>query len=80
MEHEYHEGPEALESFKRGMKVNMKLNYLETHLAKHKYVEGHQATKNFEALARTVFQAKKTVAQVAPKKAVRREPSGKDKA
>ena len=62
----------------------MKHDYIETHLAKHEYIEGPQALENFKRLARTVFQAKKTVGQVQPKKAakkvVRRKPSGKDKA
>ena len=39
----------------------MKHDYIETHLAKHEYIEGWQATANFERLARTVFRAKKTV-------------------
>ena len=61
----------------------MKHEYIETHLAKHEYIEGPQATANFERLARTVFQAKKTVvrAKVKPKKrAGPRRKSGNDKA
>jgi hypothetical protein len=60
---------------------HLKHEYLETHLAKHEYIEGPQATENFESLARAVFQAKKTVAPVKamPKKKVRKT-SGKDKA
>jgi hypothetical protein len=62
----------------------VKHDYIETHLAKHEYIEGPQALENFKRLARTVFQAKKTSVQAKPKKAakktVRHKPSGKDKA
>ena len=52
-------------------------------MAKPEYHEGIKATENFERLARAVFQAKKTVVSAKPPKAakaVRRKPSGKDKA
>jgi hypothetical protein len=61
----------------------MKHDYLETHLAKHEYIEGRQATENFERLTRTIFQAKKTVVppKAQPKKKrVSRRKSGKDEA
>ena len=59
----------------------MKHDYLETHLAKHEYIEGPQATKNFERMAKAVFRAKKRVVQAsaAPKKKTLRK-SGKGKA
>jgi hypothetical protein len=51
---------------------------------KHEYHEGAKAAEAFERLARAVFQAPKTVIHARPKKsakkAVRRKPSGKDKA
>ena len=58
----------------------MKHDYIETHLAKNEYIEGPQATKNFERLARTVFQAKKTVVQAKeqPEKRVSPKKSGRD--
>ena len=62
----------------------MRHDYIETHLEKHEYIEGPEALENFKRLARTVFRAKKTSVQAQPKKAatkaVRRRPSGKDKA
>ncbi len=60
----------------------MKHDYIETHLAKHEYIEGPQATKNFERLARAVFQAKKITALplAQPKKKARKRAPGKGKA
>ena len=58
----------------------MKHDYIETHIAKHEYIEGPQATKNFERLARAVFRAKKTVVHasaVAKKKTSRKSGKGK---
>jgi hypothetical protein len=47
----------------------MKLEYLDTHLAKHEYIEGPQATENFKRFATAVLQAKKTTGRTAkPKK------------
>ena len=56
----------------------MKHDYIETHLAKHEYIEGWQATANFERLARTVFRAKKTVVptKAQPKKRALKRKSG----
>jgi hypothetical protein len=57
----------------------MKHDYIETHLAKHEYVEGPQALANFNRVATAVFQSKKTVAPgagAAKKKAAKRK-SGK---
>ena len=51
---------------------------LAAHLAKFEYIEGPEATKNFERVARAVFQATKKVApKVDPKKQVSRRKSGK---
>ena len=41
------------------MIIGMKHEYIETHLAKHEYIEGPQAAADFERLARKVFQATK---------------------
>jgi len=71
MKAEYKEGKEASEK---------NANYLETHLAKYKYIEGPKATENFKRLARTVFQARKTVALATPKKQASRKKRGKDEA
>lgn len=60
----------------------MRHDYIETHLEKHEYIEGPQATANFERLARKVFQAKKIVASpvVLPKKKARKRAPGKGNA
>jgi hypothetical protein len=63
--------------------INMKHEYIETHLAKHEYIEGPQALANFNRVATAVFHSKKTVAPPkaqATKKRVSRRKSGKDKA
>lgn len=56
---------------------------LESHIAKYEYIEGPEATANFERVARAVFRAKKTVvrAKTRPKKkAAPRKSSGRHKA
>jgi hypothetical protein len=56
---------------------------LESHIAKYEYIEGLEATANFERVARAVFQAKKTVVQAKTqpkKKAAPRKSSGRHKA
>jgi hypothetical protein len=62
----------------------MNHEHIKKHIAKYDYIEGPEALENFKRLARTVFQAKKTVAppvKVTPKKRVSRpKKSGKDKA
>lgn len=61
----------------------MRHEYIETHLTKHEYIEGQQATDNFERVAKAVFQATKTVAPPkaqATKKRVSRPKSGKGEA
>jgi hypothetical protein len=57
------------------------LEYLKTHLAKQEYIEGPQATANFERLAKAVFRAKKRVVSpsAAPKAKTSRK-SGKGQA
>jgi hypothetical protein len=57
----------------------MKHEYIETHLAKHEYIEGREATENFNRVATAVFQSKKKAAPgavPAKKKAAKRK-SGK---
>jgi hypothetical protein len=60
----------------------VKHDYIETHLAKHEYIEGPQALANFNRVAKAVFQSKKKTVVPAPakaKKASSRKP-GKGKA
>jgi hypothetical protein len=53
-------------------------------VVKPEYVEGSEASQNFISLGRALFQAPETVLTKKPakaaKKAIRRKPSGKDKA
>jgi hypothetical protein len=62
----------------------MKHDYIETHLAKHEYIEGPEALANFNRVATAVFQSKKIAGRLktaTPKKrASPRSKSGKDKA
>lgn len=55
---------------------------LDSHIAKYEYIEGPEATANFERVASAVFQAKKTVVQARAqkKKAAPRKSSGRHKA
>jgi hypothetical protein len=57
----------------------MKHEYIETHLAKHEYIEGTQALENFNRVATAVFRSKKTVVpdEVKPKKKAAKRKSGK---
>jgi hypothetical protein len=56
--------------------------HLKKHIAEHEYIEGPQATENFNRVATAVFQSKKTVAppaKAAPKKRVSRPKKGRVK-
>ncbi len=57
----------------------MNSDYIETHLAKHEYIEGPQALANFNQVATAVFQSKKKVAPsaMAPKRKAVKRKSGK---
>jgi hypothetical protein len=58
----------------------MKHDYIETHLAKHEYIEGPQALANFNRVATAVFQSKKKTVvpdKVAAKKKAAKRKSGK---
>jgi len=57
----------------------VKHEYIETHLAKHEYIEGPQALANFNRVATAVFQSKKTAVPdaTAPAKKAVKQKSGK---